>query len=295
MSGSSGRFSDAWDNLVARSGSVTQLMIWACVIVFFVQLFCHLFKFDQFNLIFGLSGADVRRGFVWQFFTYMFLHDIPDLFHIIINMMLLWFFGKEVESFIGPKSFLRLYVLAGLLGGGFWLLANFNERYVLMGASAAVLGCVIAFATLFPDRRITLFLFFVVPVSLKARTLAIVAILLDVIPIISRSGGDVAHLAHLGGAAFGYVYIKHLGYGHPPRWIDWIQSRTARLKPRRPQTRARPRPASRPGTPTGISAEAYIREQVDPILEKISRQGMQSLTPEERRILESAQDLLRKR
>jgi membrane associated rhomboid family serine protease len=211
----------------------------------------------------------------------MFLHY--DIWHILVNMLFLWFFGKEVEYFIGPKHVTRLYLGAGIAGAAFWLLFNFTSAASVLGASAAVLGCVIAFATLFPDRDVTLLVFFVLPVTLRAKYLALIVIAFDIVPLLHGTATSVAHLAHLGGAAFGYVYIKQLGYGTTPRWLLWLQDITGRMK-------SRPLP-----TPRNMSSEEFIREQVDPILDKIAREGMQSLTRRERKILESAKDLMQKR
>jgi hypothetical protein len=152
-----------------------------------------------------------------------------------------------------------------------------------MGASAAVLACVIAFATLFPEREITLLVFFVLPVTLKAKYLALIAVALDLAPLLSHEVTQVAHLAHLGGALLGYLYIKALGYGPTPRWLRWWQSATQALRARRRQPPGRP-----------LSHEEFIRQEIDPILDKISREGLQSLTRRERKILESAKDLLQK-
>jgi hypothetical protein len=142
---------------------------------------------------------------------------------------------------------------------------------------------VIAFATLFPDREITLLVFFILPVRLRAKYMALIAVAFDVVPLLQKTGGGVAHLAHIGGAAFGYLYIKQLGYGTTPRWLLWLQDIIARLKPR-------PRP-----TPRNMTSEEFIRQEIDPILDKIAREGMQSLTRRERKILESARDLMQKR
>jgi membrane associated rhomboid family serine protease len=275
------RFSAPFQGLVARFGSVTQLIIAITAIVFFVQLICGAAHFPYFEEYLALSADDLRRGFLWQPITYMFLH--AGIWHILINLFILWFFGREVEYFIGPKYFTRLYFMAGIFGAALWFAFNFHSYVPVIGASAAVLGCVIAFATLFPDREVTLLVFFVLPVSLKARYLALVAIAFDVVPLLQGTDGGVAHLAHLGGAAFGYLYIKQLGYGTTPRWLLWIQNMTARLKPR-------PRPS-----PRNMSSEEFVREEVDPILDKIAREGMQSLTRRERKILESAKELMQKR
>ena len=274
------RFSGTFHNLIVRFGSVVQLIIWINVIVFFVQLLCNAANFPYFESLFALSGDGLRHGFIWQPVTYMFLHG--GIWHILINLFILWFFGREVEYFIGPKSFTRLYFGAGLAGAALWLAFNFNAPAVVLGASAAVLGCVIAFATLFPDRDITLLVFFVLPVTIKAKYLALIAIALDVVPLLEGTGGGVAHLAHLGGSALGYLYIKQLGYGQTPRWLLWLQDIAGRLKPRRPPL------------PRDLSPEEYMREQVDPILDKIATEGMHSLTRRERKILESAKDLMQK-
>ncbi len=275
------RLSNSVRGWLAQFGSVTQLLVYLTVAVFIAQLLCNFARWPVLEELFALSPRQLRRGFVWQPVTYMFLH--AGLWHILFNLLLLWFFGREVEYFIGAKNFARLYFLGGLAGAALWLAFNFNTNELLMGASAAVLACVIAFATLFPEREITLLLFFFIPVTLKAKYLALIAVALDLVPILSHEVTNVAHLAHLGGALLGYVYIKALGYGPPPRWLRWWQSAKEALWPRR-----RPR-AERP-----LSREEFIREQIDPILDKISREGMQSLTRRERKILESAKDLLQK-
>ena len=265
---------------MGRVGSVVQLIIWINVIVFLLQQVLNATGFPQFELLLSLSGDGLRRGYIWQPITYMFLHG--GIWHILINLFILWFFGREVEYFIGPKYFTRLYLGAGLAGAALWLAFNFHSGVPVVGASAAVLGCVIAFATLFPDREVTLLVFFVLPITLKAKYLALVAIAFDVVPLLQGTEPGVAHLAHLGGAALGYLYIKQLGYGATPRWLMRLQSIGSRLKPRR-----RPPPRE-------MSPDEYMREQVDPILDKIAREGMQSLTRSERKILESAKDLMQK-
>lgn len=283
------RFSGSVRDLVARFGSVVQLIIAVNVIVFFVQLVCAAVGFPYFEWFLALSADGLRRGFVWQPVTYMFLH--ANIWHILGNLLFLWFFGSEVEYFVGPKYFTRLYFMSGIVGGALWLAFNFTAFQIggrlvypsCVGASAAVLGCVIAFATLFPDREVTLLLFFILPVTLLAKYWAFIAVAVDTALVLQGTDRGVANLAHLGGAAFGYLYIKQLGYGATPRWLLWLQGITARLKPR-------PRP-----TPRSMSSEEFVREEIDPILDKIAREGMQSLTRRERKILESAKDLMQKR
>jgi membrane associated rhomboid family serine protease len=259
-------------NLIARVGSVTQLLIWINVIAFLAQLLVGAFHPSLVDNWLALSAAGLQRGFFWQPLTYMFLHG--GFWHLLVNMFVLWFFGREVETFLGARRFTLLYLLGGLAGAALWLACNWRSDIPVLGASAAALACVVAFATMFPDREVTLLVFFILPVTLKAKYLALLAIAFDAVPILERAHSNVAHLAHLGGAALGYFFARAVGYGRPWNW------------PRRAKHAAKPTPSR--------SSEDFMREQIDPILDKISRGGMQSLTARERKMLESARDLLQK-
>ena len=277
------RFLDSFRGWFNRFGSVTHFIVWLTAVVFIAQLACELFQWrvgheDVLTYLFGLNADRMAQGYVWQPLTYLLLHT--GLWHILVNLLMLWMFGREVEYFIGPKAFIRLYIFAGLLGGALWMLCNLHNSGPLVGASAAVLGCVIAFATLFPERELTFLVFFVLPVTIRAKYMALIAIAFDLAPLLTHQTTQVAHLAHLGGAALGYIYIKGLGYGATPRWLRWLQNRALR-----PAAKPPARPQSR---------EEFMRDKVDPILDKISREGMQSLTRLERKTLESAKDLLQK-
>ncbi len=278
-----GQLANPFREWAGRFDSVTGLLIWLNVAVFILQLAGRLFHYPVIEDLFALSAAQVRRGFIWQPLTYMFLHDPGNIFHILINMFVLWFFGREVEYFIGARPFARLYLFGGLAGAALWLAFNFHSQGSVLGASAAVLSCVIAFATLFPDREITLLVFFVLPVTLKAKYMALVAIAFDIVPLLSGADGSVAHLAHLGGMLVGYLYIKQLGYGVTPQWLLALQRAGAALIPRRKPRRR------------DLSPDEYMHEMVDPILDKIAREGMQSLTRSEQQILESARELIEKK
>ena len=276
-----GRLSELAEEWLGWFGSVTHFIVWATVAVFLVQLVVGVATGPGYvEGLFALSSDGLRRGFIWQPVTYMFLHDTGNLWHIVINLLVLWFMGREVEYYIGPKYFSRLYLLCGVAGAALWLAFNFGSFGYLLGASAAVLGCVIAFATLFPEREVTFLVFFVVPVTLKAKYLAMILIAFDVWPLLGPSHTGIAHLAHLGGAAMGYLYIKHLGYGRVPGWLLWWQDFIAKLRPKRRSER------------DDSDSEEFMRDEIDPILDKISREGMQSLTRRERKILESAREHL---
>ncbi len=274
------RWSDSMRGWLGYFGSVVQLLIWINVMIFLIQLLCQAVRFPYFDGMLSLSGAGVGRGFVWQPLTYMFLHDTHNLLHILFNLLTLWFLGREVEYFIGPKYFARLYLLGGLAGRGLWLAFNLHSYVPVLGASAAVLACVVAYATLFPNRTILVFF-----IPMPAWLLAVIVVAFDVEPLLTSSGENVAHLAHLGGAAFGYIYIKHLGYGTTPRWLLGLERFGSSLSwRRRKESKARYE-----------TSEDFIRQEVDPILDKIAREGMQSLTRRERKILESAKDLMQKK
>lgn len=279
------KLSDRVRGWLDRFGSVVSLLIWMNVAVFVVQTIWQVgqrvgpAEITLFDRLFALSAPQLIRGFVWQPFTYMFLH--ADIWHILINMLLLWFLGREVEYFLGPRCFTRLYLMCGLAGAALWLAFNFRSDVPVLGASAAVLGCAIAFATLFPDREITLLLFFVLPIRMRARYLALIAVAVDAIPLLQRTQSNVAHLAHLGGMIIGYLYIKELGYGRMPVWLDRLHRAGRAFRPHR-----------QPRKEEKLTREEFISQQVDPILDKIAREGMQSLTQRERKILESAKDQL---
>jgi membrane associated rhomboid family serine protease len=274
------RISEMVQEWLGWFGSVTHFIVWATVAVFLLQLILEYATNSRLaEWVLALDSRQLLRGFIWQPVTYMFLHDTGNLWHIVVNLLMLWFLGREVEYFIGPNYFARLYLLCGVAGAALWLAFNFGHYGYLLGASAAVLGCVIAYATLFPEREVTFLVFFVIPVTLKAKYLAMILVAFDVVALRAPMDSQVAHLAHLGGAAMGYLYIKHLGYGRIPGWMLRWQDFVAKLKPKR---RSEHEPDS----------EEFIRDEVDPILDKISREGMQSLTRRERKILESAREHL---
>lgn len=237
----------------------------------------------------GLSAEGMRHWFLWQPVTYMFMH--ADLLHILFNMLILWFLGREVEFFIGAREYAKLYFFGGLLGAALWLAFNLHTNGPLVGASAAVLACVVAFATLFPNREITLLLFFIIPVTIKAKYLAIGIVALDLIPVLEQAPTNIAHLAHIGGAAMGYIFIKHLGYGATPGWLRVAQSVGNTVSaPLRRSSDGNTRKQTK-----NLSPEDFMKTKVDPILDKINRDGIESLTDDERRILEQARTIIDKK
>lgn len=224
-----------------------------------------------------------RKVSLWQLLTHMFMHG--GVLHILMNMFVLWMFGSEMEARLGRKQFLQLYFLSGIGAGLCHALASWNSPVPMLGASGAVLGVLIAYAMLFPERYITLLLFFVLPVTVKAKHMVLGFALLTILSVITATGQDVAHFAHLGGFFFGYIYMKAkfrlgLPYAFSRRLADGLK--TPWRSTRRWKHKYRP-----------IDTEEFIDREVDPILAKISRYGMSSLTRREKKILKKARSQMK--
>jgi membrane associated rhomboid family serine protease len=234
----------------------------------------------------------IRRFFIWQFVTYMFMH--AGIRHILFNMLPLWMFGCDVERKLGRESFITVYLLCGLCGVGLFTLSHLRAinnpgMTTLVGASAAVCGILVAFAMIFPERRITLLVFFVFPLSLKAKHLVLGFFVIEVLNELSHASGNVAHLAHLGGMVFAYFYMKFKFRLSLP--FAFTQGVWRRIKDYMHMRRFRhPRRRQRY---TPVDSDAFISEEIDPILDKISRHGMKSLTWRERRILKKARSKMK--
>ena len=234
-----------------------------------------------------LSVEGLEHGFVWQLMTYQFLH--LGLLHILGNSWVIYVFGREMESVLGGRKFLALMLSSGIVGGVFQVLvALVWPQYFggpVVGASAFAFGLVAAYALMFPERELTLLLFFIIPVHLRAKTLLIGSAVLALagfsFPKAIMPG--VAHAAHLGGIAMGWFFVRKILQG------DWSRL-TGAL---RPAKKVLPRRIS-PEPLEKKSAAGFVESEVDPILDKISAHGLQSLTPREREILEAARKHIRR-
>ena len=254
----------------------------------------------------GVSVHELTRGNVWTLFTYMFVHG--TVAHFFLNMMLLWFAGRGVQQLFGSRHFAMIYLLSGIMGAAAEMAVNGfvvgDTTTPLVGASAADFGLLMALAVVLPTEKITAFIYFIIPVQLRLWTLAkglfiiqlvfgLAGLLFDVLP----EGLKIAYFAHLGGAAMGWFYARSLGYGGRPltyasQWqpAHYQQQR----KPAMARTRVRPATdlevdtvtlaAHRPLDPVA----ALIEDVVNPLLDKISLHGKDSLTEAEKRTLERA-------
>jgi membrane associated rhomboid family serine protease len=232
----------------------------------------------------------------WTILTYAFAHDLSGIFHILFNMLALYWFGRLFVEYLGSDKLVAVYVLGALFGGIFYLLAYntipfFAERASqvsigMVGASAAVDAIIVAIATLLPNY--TFHLLFFGPVKIKY--IAAVAVFLSLLGTVgSNAGGNVAHL---GGALIGYVYTKQLQAGiNWGSWItitlDWFKDL---FKPKR-----NVKVTYRSGTKetsfkkgASPSAAKASQSEIDAILDKISDRGYESLTKEEKEKLFNA-------
>jgi membrane associated rhomboid family serine protease len=248
-----------------------------------------------------LSIYGLAHGYVWQLVTYQFLHG--GMLHLLVNMLVVYFFGRALEDALGRTALLRIYLLSGVVGGLVQILYQVAMQKFepglaaasVVGASASGLGLLAAYAALFPHREITLLLFFFIPVSLRARTLLWISIGLALFGMVAPMG-SVAEAAHLGGIATGLAYIHWIVQGS-----GWPS--LSRLRPAaRPRVLVSAPFPKRPFWQRSKSSEVedlppaeFISREVDPILDKISANGIQSLTERERRILEAARAKMAKR
>lgn len=246
----------------------------------------------------ALTTEGIAQGWAWQLITFQFLHG--GLWHLLFNLLALWFIAAPVERILGPRRYILAYLGAGVAGGLLQalLMASFPRLYgpIVVGASAGLEGMFAIFALLHRDAIFTLF--FVLP--MRAITLyyvvAGISVFFTLVP--SGLGGGIAHAAHLGGLMLGTLWVRqnwHHEYQPLPGAELW--SRLTGLFRRRPRTPSRTHLADDFSTrvegvavksrkPAIPSRSADLSAEVDPILDKIAQHGMHSLTATERQKLD---------
>jgi membrane associated rhomboid family serine protease len=214
-----------------------KILLIANFAIFILEAFIHHFNgvagYNWLLKWFGLVPAGVVPGLrIWQPFTYLFLHDVNDFLHIILNMVMLWMFGRELELVWGRDRFLRYYFLTGVGAGLINVIvksvpALFGRElsYVpTIGASGAIFGILIACAILFPDRRVYLF---PIPVALSMRTIVIIMTAFAFLGTFGLGDDKVSHICHLGGMLIGYIYLRRGSFLYSVRNTvsDWQYKR----------------------------------------------------------------------
>lgn len=279
------------------SWSATVVLLVVNVVAFIIQSAVERFSNFPTNAWFALSVEGLRHGFVWQLLTYQFMHG--GLLHLLLNCWAIYIFGREVEETLGPKSFLTLYFTSGVIGGLFQALAGVllggHFAVPVVGASAGAFGLVAAYATLYPERPLMLLLFFVIPVSMRAKFLLLFSALLTLFGLIIPMD-NIAHAAHLGGMITGLVFVRYAihWHWHWPR-LSQTRSQPPRLLVKTPHGAATAWGRSNAPADEDLPPDEFLSKAVDPILDKISAQGIQSLTERERKILETAREKMVRR
>jgi len=252
------------------------------------------FRLFALQPVFGTSVKSVLSGpfMPWQVISYMFMHG--DFTHLFFNMFALWMFGLELENLWGSKRFLIYYTICGLGAALANLLVApfFSTVGPTVGASGSVYGILVAFGYLFPNRQI--YIYFLIP--LKAKYLVILYMALEVFAVASQSETGIAHVAHLGGAVVGLIYLLITNRRRMNLFDNFKSTFTNNsfgqsTKYEQPETQQKTYEAKY----SDIETKDYkneidikqkeLQDKIDAVLDKLSRSGYQSLNEEEKRIL----------
>jgi len=285
-----------------------QWLLAANIGVYFIQL--TLFRSDAVYRALGLSADNITATW-WTPLTYMFVH--AGLWHLAFNMFALWMFGPRVEYSWNTRGFTYFYIWCGLGGALAHLLLQGNAS--LIGASAAVSGVMLAYALRWPDEEV--YLFGVIP--MKTRWLVVWMVLINLaMGVASTPGGSgIAWFSHLGGLAFGWLYLRMSSFGgldNFRRWVSPVPDEPEDAFRAVPKVRPRNRQRSDRGEVDEVVAKSNAivarpvrsalvprtedlshrsAERLDIVLDKISKHGIESLTSEEVRLLEDMSRKLR--
>ena len=223
----------------------------------------------------GISDRGVRDAYAWQFVTAIFLHT--SAWHFAVNMLVLYLFGRDLESIIGQRHFVFLY-FAGAIAGELGHLFLMPTSSILFAGSGGVAAVVIAYGMILPELDLGAVISFGLVRRIKMKNVAGGMIGVGLVLLLIDRGEIVGHSALLGGCVAGWLYANLLGYGR----ISFLQRflNRRRLEAARYQR---------------MTAEQLMAAEIDPLLEKISRRGWQSLTRTERRnLLRARQTILEK-
>jgi membrane associated rhomboid family serine protease len=238
------------------------------VVAFVTQLFLEAAQPGFIHDYLALSNRGVLDAYSWQFITAMLLHDSP--WHFLGNVLVLYVLGRDLEAILGQRHFLYLF-LTGAFAGELGHLFLMPSDTLLYGASGGVAAVLIAYATILPELELIGWRCRFFTLHINARHLAYAVTFLSLVMLMVDRHGSLIHSAIPGGFAGGWLYAHLLGFGHPL----WLQRRLWRK-------RAAAQRVERM-TPT-----EFIEQEIDPLLEKISRKGIQSLSRTERRLLARA-------
>jgi membrane associated rhomboid family serine protease len=254
------------DNGLFRPGYITKgvkILMITLAVVYILQVLMPSGVEYSFLRLFGLNVDHVMNGWIWQFATYAFLHGGP--FHLLLNLLGLYFLGPELERHLGIRPFFALILFCAILGGLGWFALTYPNAGLCVGASGGIYGLIGAFAGLFPNRQITLLIFFVLPVTMPAWLMAALFGLLHLAYLVNPGASGIAYSAHLAGGIAGYIYVRMMYRGYEGRYTGFKTSGLNVFKPTEPTA-----------------------QEIDAILDKIARDGIHALSARERAILQKA-------
>ncbi|SRR5581483_1916318 len=257
----------------ARHWTRPHRVVLATLISINVAAFVAQLAFETFSPGFvrdylAISYAGIYDAYSWQFISAMFLHT--GAWHFIGNIFLLYVLGRDLETILGQRHFLYLY-LAGAIGGELGHLFLMPRDSVLYGATGGVAAIICAYAIVLPELELTSTRWFLF--RPKAKHVAAGAITLGLVLLCIDRTPRVAHSALLGGCLAGWLYAWILGFGGPSVWQRFLRRRRERAE-RFEQ----------------MSIEELMRLEIDPLLEKISQRGLRGLTRREHRALLRARE-----
>ena len=218
-----------------------------------------------------LDYRHFSEGEYWRLLSYQFLHAGP--FHFFANLLVLWYAGREIEPIVGRVNFLWLCILANACGGAVSMFAGSGAAVV--GFSAAVAAVLAAYATIMPELETGFSFLHIFPLRCRAKYLAGAMILFAAACVATRTLREIGPAGILTGSVLGWVWARRLGFGNP----FWFQRRKFERVQRELRIQR-------------MNADDFVRMEIDPILEKISRDGIGSLSRAERNVLEMGRDKL---
>ncbi len=221
-----------------------------------------------------------RAGFMpWQPISYMFMHG--GFFHILFNMFGIWMFGTYYEQQFGTKNFLSLYFISGVGAGIIYLL--FMPFGGLLGASAGVYAIFVSFAYFWPNAEI----YFLGIFPIRAKYLILIMMAFGVLSSIRTQAGDnTAHFAHLMGAVIGFLYLQivHRRYAIFGSFFQFLSDKTERVSTKRKEKKQQKKEQKK--EQKVIYKDDWVKDKVDDLLDKVSRDGLGSLTRKEKDFLD---------
>jgi len=188
--------------------TITLWLIVINIIVFVIELIFG----NAFLKLFALTPSLLMKGYVWQIFTYMFLHDNVDVTHIIFNMFGLLIFGPKIEMTMGSKKFLKFYLICGVGASLFYLMImGLSGDIPMLGASGAIFGVLTAYGLMYPRDIVYVYLSIPMPAIVFIILYGGLQILLGVLTF-GRTGGGIAYFGHVGGLVTAIILLKFFGY-----------------------------------------------------------------------------------